>query len=212
MKKRDDTWDGVFADPEVGRVLKSKGLIADANKSSIEELSQITTLNPSGDATTGYFYNNTVITKFPELRYCTGLSDMIGGFYGCSSLTEVGRIPEGVTNMRWAFSGCSSLTDAPTIPDSVIEVRSLFSGCSNIVNAPTISERVTDMSWTFRYCTKLDGIFIIRPSTPPTYLNTFQNVNVRTIYVPDGSVSTYKSASGWSAHSSIIYPISELPE
>ena len=190
MKKRDDTWDGVFADPEVGRVLKLRGLIADANQSSIEELATITTLNPSGvDATTGYFYNNTVITKFPELRYCTGLSDMIGGFYGCSSLT-----------------------DAPTIPDSVIEVRSLFSGCSNIVNAPTISERVTDMSWTFRYCTKLDGIFIIRPSTPPTYLNTFQNVNVRTIYVPDGSVSTYKSASGWSAHSSIIYPISELPE
>ena len=142
-----------------------------------------------------------------------GVTSMSGTFYYCSSLTEVGIIPEGVTNMRWAFSGCSSLTDAPTIPDSVIEVRSLFYKCSKLIEAPIIPEGVTDMSWVFTDCTSLDGIFIIKPlNNPPTYNNTFRSVNVVAIYVPDESVNSYKTTSGWSNLSSIIYPMSELPE
>ena len=222
-----DTWDGIFADPEVGRVLKSKGLIADANQSSIEELSQITSLS-------SYFRNNRVITKFPELKYCTGLSSLPQTFQSCSNLTEI-TIPEGVRDMTYTFYYCTGLVNTPMIPNSVTDMNRTFYGCSSLVNAPIIGEgvtnmyyafrgctslvnapiipnNVTDMNGTFYGCTNIDGVFVIKPVTPPKYTSTFNNVNVVAIYVPDESVDVYKTASGWSSHSSKIYPISQLPE
>ena len=178
-----------FADPEVGRVLHANGLIANIYKSSKRELATITTLNPDGRYYTGYFSGNKVITKFPELQYCTGLTDLRYAFYDCSNLTEVGNIPNSVTDMRSTFSECINLINAPTIPDSV-----------------------TDMSDTFYECSSLDGIFVIKPVTPPTYSATFSNANVRIIYVPDESVNSYKNASGWSSHRFKIYPISDMED
>ena len=316
-----------FADPEAGRVLHANGLIVDPIKSSKRELASITSLNPSGGETTSYFYNNQVLTKFPELKYCTGLSSLYYTFRGCSNLTEVGNIPnsvtnmeytfyscsslvnapiipegvtnmsntfyyctrlvdaptipdsvtnmygtfyncsrlvntpiipEGVTNMEYTFFGCRSLDDAPTIPEGITNMRSTFYGCtslvnapiipnsvtsvyqtfiecsslvnapiipegvtnmnqtfyscSSLVNAPIIPDSVTEMYQTFRYCASLNGIFVIKPVTPPTYDDTFRSVNVVAIYVPDESVDVYKNASGWSEVASKIYPMSELPE
>ena len=199
-----------FADPEVGRVLHTNGLIANANKSSKRELATITSLNPDGGITTSYFYNNEVITKFPELQYCTGLSELRYAFFGCSNLTEVGTIPESVTNMYGTFEHCSSLVNAPIIPESVTNMYGTFAGCSSLVEAPTIPESVTNMYYTFYGCSNLDGIFVIKPINPPTYNNTFENANVVAIYVPDESVNTYKNTSGWSDYSSNIYPMSSI--
>ena len=208
-----DGYDSFFEDPEVGRVLHARGVIANANQSSIEELATITSLNPSGSISHAYFYGNQVITKFPELKYCTGLSSLRYAFFGCSNLTEVGNIPEGVTNMYGTFMFCSSLIEAPAIPEGVTNMYSTFDGCTSLVSAPTIPESVTDMTGTFRNCTSIDGIFVIKPVTPPMYEErTFQNVYVVAIYVPDESVDTYKTASGWSDHSSQIKPMSQLPQ
>ena len=177
-------WDGKFADPEVGRVLHANGLIANANKSSIEELGTITSLNPSGSSSGSYFYNNKVITKFPELKYFTGLTDLIYTFNYCSSLTIAPVIPSNVTSLSWTFYGCSSLATAPIIP-----------------------EGVTSLNETFYECSSIDGIYIINIVTPVSYSNSLENVQA--IYVPDESVQLYKEASGWSDFAYKRYPMSE---
>ena len=192
-KSKGDTWDGIFADPEVGRVLKANGLIADANKSSIEELSQITTLNTGSKYYNNIFYKNTRITKFPELQYCTGLTNLQYAFNGCSKLTEV-IIPDSVTRLDYTFEGCSSLNKYPVIPASV-----------------------TDMLYTFKDCIAASGYIIILATTLPRVRrfhyndsrNPFDGASVSRIYVPDELVSRYKS--GW-IYTSIIYPISSLPK
>ena len=52
------------------------------------------------------------------------------------------------------------------------------------------------------------------PTTPPILLDQFSNTfeNCSTIYVPDDSVTAYKTASGWSTYDSKIQPLSSKPE
>ena len=192
----------VFEDPEVGRVLKSKGLIANAGHSSEGELGLITSLD-------AIFQNNKVLTKFPELKYCTKITNLAYKFQGCSSLTSVPVIPSSVTNLSGTFQFCSSLTTAPVIPSSVTRLYRTFQGCSSLTKAPVIPEDVTDMYETFNGCSKLNGIYVIKPLTPPTYSNSLTNVAY--IYVPDESVDLYKAASGWTEFADKIYPLSTKP-
>ena len=214
-----------FEDPEAGIVLKAKGLIANASYSDEGELGLITSLNST-------FYNNKILTKFPELRYCinvtnmtntfsscssltqapiipANVTDMYGAFAHCSNLTEAPIIPASVTSMSSTFQGCTSLTEAPTIPASVTNMSSTFYNCTKLTQAPIIPANVTSMSETFRSCSNINGIYIINPTTPPTY--SYSLTNVVEIYVPDASVEVYKAASGWIAHAAKIKPISTKP-
>ena len=104
----------------------------------------------------------------------------MGAFYEDTSLSSVT-----IDSIRYignsAFYGCSSLT-------------------SVTINAYSIG-------WdAFKNCTSLQYI-AMKTSTPPT-LNSFGGVFVNTnncpIYVPSGSVATYKSASGWTGYADRI--------
>jgi hypothetical protein len=57
-------------------------------------------------------------------------------------------------------------------------------------------------------CSGLTSI-IVNATTPPKLSNSnaFNNTNDCPIYVPSGSVNTYKSASGWSTYASRIQAI-----
>ena len=183
-----ESWNGIFADPEVGRVLYTNGLIANATYSTEGELSKITALYYNkGPEQISYFYDNKVITQFPELKYCTGLTRLDFIFRNCSNLTTVGDIPEGVTNLSNTFAYCSSLTSAPIIPESIAYMAYAFNGCSSI-----------------------DGIYIINAVTPPFCNNSLSNVQA--IYVPDASVDAYKTASGWIEFADKIFPMSDKPQ
>ena len=198
-----ESWNGIFADRQVGIVLYTNGLIADANKSSIKELATITSLSD-------YFKNNKVIRQFPELKYCTGVTNLYYTFYGCSSLTTAPVIPEGVTNLTNTFFGCSSLTTAPVIPEGVTSLYSTFYGCSSLTKAPDIPASVTNLTWTFQGCSRINGIYIINIVIPVSYSNSLSNVQA--IYVPDASVSAYKTASGWTRFKDKIFPMSDKPQ
>ena len=203
-------WDGIFADPEVGRVLHANGLIADANKSSIEELATITSLNPSNTWNGSYFYNNKVITQFPELQYCIGLTDLSNTFRNCSNLRKAPVTPEGVTSLYYTFYDCSNLTTVTVIPNSVTDLSGTFGYCSSLLEAPVIPEGVTNLAETFYGCSSIDGIYIINIVTPPTYSSSLSNVQA--IYVPDASVDAYKTASGWIKFADKIFPMSNKPQ
>lgn len=111
-------------------------------------------------------------------------------FYSCSSLYSV-IIPEGVTTIgNNAFVYCGSLTEV-TLPESLVEIGSRsFYECSNL------------------------QAFTIFATTPPALSSdALVSTNNCPIYVPSGSVDTYKAAEGWSDYADRIQGITKpFPE
>lgn len=84
------------------------------------------------------------------------------------------------------FYGCNKLTSL-FIPSNISSIGdSAFNGCSGLTSITVDS------------------------TTPPTLggTNVFDNTNNCPIYVPDASVSAYKTADKWSEYASRIKPIS----
>ena len=129
-------------------------------------------------------------------------------FNGCSALTSV-DIPNGVTSiLSHTFYDCYLLTSV-TIPNSVTRIMSsAFSYCSALASI-TIPSSVTSIwNYAFSNCSALASV-TVEATTPPTLgTNAFDGTHADlVIYVPAGSVDTYKSASGWSTYASRIQAI-----
>ena len=121
--------------------------------------------------------------------YIGGCYDTIESvFSGHTSLSSV-TFGGGVREIGWGtFSGCTSLTSV-TLPSTVAYVG----------------------AQAFRDCTSLQYV-TVESTTPPSvstweFINMFDNTNNCPIYVPSGSVETYKSASGWRRYASRIQAI-----
>lgn len=139
-------------------------------------------------------------------------------FFGCASLTSV-TIPDGVTDIEnFAFSNCTSLSSV-TMSNSVTNIRDcIFYGCTNLVSI-TLSNNLTNIeSSTFWGCSSLASITIpnsvtsigyhafegctgltsmtVEAIVPPIYDEIGVSKELP-IYVPEESVSAYKSADGW---------------
>ena len=150
-------------------------------------------------------------SKFTSMTIGDGVTT-IGdyAFYSCSSLTSV-TIPDSVTTIGVdAFYNCSSLTSVD-IPDSVTNIGEFaFAGCKGLTSI-TIPDSVTmNGRCAFLNCKSLTSVYC-KPTTPPdvTLYNNkwsaFDNTAAgRTIYVPNGLVNTYKSASGWKEYADAI--------
>ena len=127
-------------------------------------------------------------------------------FSYCSSLTSV-TIGSGVTSIgSGIFSGCSGLTSV-NIPSGVTSISgSAFSYCSSLTSIDIPSGVTTIGQSAFSNCSGLQSI-TVNATTPPTLGNNVFNGSTCPIYVPCGSVETYKTASGWSNYASRIVGI-----
>ncbi|MBO7732163.1 MAG: leucine-rich repeat domain-containing protein [Methanobrevibacter sp.] len=152
-------------------------------------------------------------------------------FVGCSAMTEC-QIPYGCQSIgASAFTNCISLSYAD-IPDTVTSIGNrAFSNCLNLAYASITSALTSIPEFCFFNCDGLSyielpssivsignsafyncsGLYTLtcNATTPPTlgsYALDGVNSNFK-IYVPSGSLNTYKGASGWSNYSNKIYPI-----
>ena len=128
-------------------------------------------------------------------------------FSGCESLTSI-TIPDSVTSIgSEAFYGCENLTSV-TIGNSVTSIGDgAFYDCESLTSI-TIPNSVTTIEYNaFDGCTSLTSITSLNTTPPTINSNTLPNGNNYTIYVPSGSVDTYKAAQYWSEKVSQIQAI-----
>ena len=135
----------------------------------------------------------------------------IGGnaFTECDSLISV-NIPTGLTTIPYmCFYGCGALQEI-VIPNGVTTIQSSAFGVCTGLSKLIIGSGVTSIGESaFNGCSGLTSI-TIEAITPPTLgsgYGVFGGTNDCPIYVPAGSVDTYKSASGWSDYASRIQAI-----
>ena len=141
----------------------------------------------------------------------SSVTNLNNTFNGCESLVTVTAIPNSVTNLSYTFEGCNSLVTAPEIPNSVKNMYATFQNCSNLISVSNIPSGITNISWTFNYCSSLKELTFLM-ITPPTYSSTLQCCSkLESIYVPDESVDTYKTATGWSEFADKLKPLSSKP-
>ena len=199
-------------------------------KSAITKINYI----PNGITSFGDGFENYSSLQEVTCEIPSGVTDMDFTFSKCSSLINSPEIPSGVTSMYGTFSGCKSLVNAPVIPDSVEDMMSTFGGCSKLVNVPNISSGVTDLYGTFENCSSLVTspaipnsirqmqrtfkncsslkVLTLLPTTPPLMQSALQGCSsIESIYVPDASVDSYKTATNWSEFASNIKPMSSKP-
>ena len=146
--------------------------------------------------------------------YCVYSDETETTLIACSAATK-GKItiPSSVTSIGGgAFSGCSGLTSIE-IPNSVTSIgNSAFGLCIGLTSV-TIPNSVTSIgNYAFIYCTGLTSV-TIEADTPPTIgiycfysednNRKYSPLNI-SIYVPCGSLDTYKTAEGWSDYASRI--------
>ena len=150
-------------------------------------------------------------------------------FYNCSSVQLI-TIPNGVTSIgSSAFHNCYALQSI-TIPDGVTSIgSSTFNSCRSLQSI-SIPDGVTSIgSNTFYICdafqliTIPDGVtsigsnafyncysvmeYHLLPTTPPTLAgtNVFTGIIAGTIiYVPQGSLEAYQTATNWSTYASYM--------
>lgn len=129
-------------------------------------------------------------------------------FYQCVNLTSV-YIPNSVTLIiNYAFNECSGLTSV-TIGNSVTAISTnAFDGCFNLTSIEIPSSVTSIGNYAFWGCSGLTSITCLATTPPTLGSDVFYDTNNCPIYVPSGSVDTYKSASGWSAYASRIQAIS----
>ena len=125
-------------------------------------------------------------------------------FENCYSLTTL-TIPDGVTIIgHHAFENCYSLTNI-TIPDSVTSIgQYVFFDCYSITSL-TIPDSVTSIeAYTFGNCYGM-AEYHLKSTSPPTLSNTsaFDGIpDDCIIYVPQGSLEAYQTATNWATYAS----------
>lgn len=151
-------------------------------------------------------------------------------FYNAKGFTSI-TVPSSVTTFNtYAFNKASSLNSVTidyasnaTIGAAQFEEssvtsltirshptsigNSMFYGCTGLTSLVIPSNISSIIDYAFYGCSGLTSI-TVESTTPPTLRRyVFDNTNNCPIYVPSGSVDTYKTATNWSAYASRIQAI-----
>jgi hypothetical protein len=122
-------------------------------------------------------------------------------------------IPNSVTSIGdWAFYYWSSNNQPLVIPNSVTSIgNSAFDNWQSNTHPLIIPSSVTSIGYQAFYNWQLVPYVEIQAITPPTLAsnNAFTDQNNAPIYVPDGSVNAYKTATNWVDFAYRIFSIND---
>ena len=147
---------------------------------------------------------------------CTGLTSVTIGnsvtsigqmaFFGCTGLTSVTIGNSVISIGDNAFQNCSGLTSI-TIPNSVTRIGlNAFYGCTGLSSIEIPSSVTRIGGFAFHGCTSLETVTIHAESLERYGAYAFDGTAAALkIYVPAGSVDTYKA--GWAAYADKIVAI-----
>ena len=222
-----------FADPEIFRILTSATAYCDYNPETGKigylvpidrdgdgmmtqaELESIMLLSNRPDMNSSVFAENATIQTFNEFRFFTGLPFLGGGmFKNCTSLREI-TLPNNITSIR---SGLLSNTAIKKliVPEGYIEISSEMIAYDTALELVDLPSTLTTLGTGINRQGSLYFRLICRATTPPTFDGAWWDNSNKgkpiAIYVPDASVTTYKTASGWSKSASLILPLSTYGE
>lgn len=171
------------------------------------EVSSLTTLDLSN--TTIQAYNGTggssmdglsvnTINRMPPFSFYDGGGTpkrTLQSIIFPNSLVSIG-------NCAFYWSGLINVT----IPNSVITIDEMaFNACLSLTTFTIGSSVISVGPGAFHLCSNLKIIKSLNPIPPVLGSDCFDGVSLTAIYVPKGSLETYKSAVGWSAYASIIF-------
>ena len=152
------------------------------------------------------FWNCSSLTTITLPEGLTSIG--VSAFWNCSSLTSI-NLPEGLKSIgQSAFNNCSDLTTV-TLPEGLKSIGvQAFNGCSDLTTI-TLPEGLTSIgTQAFNYCSSLTTVTCLATTPPTLEVNAFSGCNALIdIYVPAGSVDTYKAATRWSDYAGIIQAI-----
>ena len=150
-------------------------------------------------------------------------------FRSCYSLSSV-TIPDGITSIENnALSYCQSLSSI-IIPDGVTKIGGFAFMSCNSLSSIKIPDGVTTIAAnSFQYCYSLSNVTIpngliylddyafgdcfgvaeyhIKPTTPPTMMTSVVFNNIPSdciIYVPQGCLEAYQTATNWTRYASYM--------
>lgn len=182
------------------------------------------------------FENNTSLESIAFPDHLTTLSQHI--CHGCTALKEV-SLPKSATSLGGgsyqgggAFHGCTALKSI-SLPEGLLEVSDFsstglekivlpnslqtLSGLDNCPNLTLVDMGTGILTIKRGTCRYTDNIktYIIRASVPPVAEPGGWNLSStrpEAIYVPDGSMETYKTAEYWKQYEALYKPLSEYVE
>ena len=133
----------------------------------------------------------------------SNVTDMVGMFYGCSSLTSLDVRDfntSSVSNMSHMFSGCSSLTSLDVRgfnTSNVTDMSGMFCGCFNLTSLDVRgfnTSNVTDMRGMFLGCSSLKSLDV-------RGFNTSKLANVESMFANCGNLKVVYVGNGWNIKS-----------
>lgn len=168
-----------------------------------------------------YAFSN---TKLTDINLSNVTTIRWGAFLACASYNKVVNAPnlttlvedsESCSNQCGAFnrSGITGIENLGTIKYIPIGYpqwdRAQFGNCLNLryVKLPATLLGIGGLS--FINCPVLEYMQCLAVTPPSCGEAILDGNTICKIYVPDDSVSSYKSTSGWSTYASRIYPLSQ---
>lgn len=132
-------------------------------------------------------------------------------FYECTNLQTVYGLSHVETIGHAAFTSARGTLTGELILTNIISVeQSAFSGNDGITNV-VIGENIQIIGESAFAHVGCNSITILATNVPEVGRDAFNSSYLSTIYVPDESVETYKTAEGWSDYADLIKPLSEKP-
>lgn len=143
-------------------------------------------------------------TSLSKINIPSNLQKLSDNIFCGTSITSV-IVPENIIEIGvYSFGNCSLLKNI-SLPSTLTTIgSSAFQSCESLESIELPESIIEIGDEVFRDCKRID-LTILSTAPPSIGSDIFYGVQSYTIYVPEASVESYKTAEGWSEFADNIY-------